>query len=254
MVFSNIIYISQRGVQNKGSGTIHMNILRWLNVSFQATLLPAHLQPLKVLVMPMPVTGRLILTYKIEGNLYLMLWLLKYKAFCLTAVCLIWVFQLFSHNSYLSNFPPRDERQRLINHVVYVSAQPIITANCRKKKIKLCRQKIESITSLKLSNDLSTCMSPNLINIKCTELKDLPVYNFHSPLKPCMQSGPRKRTIVRNIGITRAGSRPWILRPNSCHRVAWKKQRAIYTQTACQAIHTWACDSTAFSLIFSNAI
>jgi len=73
MVFSNIIYISQRGVQNKGSGTIHMNILRWLNVSFQATLLPAHLQPLKVLVMPMPVTGRLILTYKIEGNLYLML-------------------------------------------------------------------------------------------------------------------------------------------------------------------------------------
>lgn len=70
------------------------------------------------------------------------------------------------------------------------------------------------------SNDLSTCMSPILNNIKCTELKDLPVYNFHSPLKPCMQSGPRKRTIVRNIGITRAGSRPWILRPNSCHRVA----------------------------------
>lgn len=150
MVFSNIIYISQRDVQNKGSGTIHINILRCLNVRFQASLLPAHLQPLKVLVMPMPVTGRLILTHKIEENLFLMLWLLKYKIFCLTAVCLIWVFQLSSHNSDLSNFPPRDERQRLINQVIYISAQSIITANCRKKIIKLCRQKIVSITSSKL--------------------------------------------------------------------------------------------------------
>jgi len=148
--FPNIIYISQRDVQNKGFGTIHINILRWLNVSFQASLLPAHLQPLKVLVMPMPVTGRLILTYRIEDNLFLMLSLLKYKAFFLTAVCLIRVFQLSSHNSDLSNFPPRDERQRLINYVVYISAQSIVTANCRKKKCKLCRQKIGSITSSKL--------------------------------------------------------------------------------------------------------
>jgi hypothetical protein len=60
--------------------------------------------------------------------------LLKYKAFCLTAVCLIWVFQLSSHNSDLSNFPNREERQRLINHVDYISAQPIITAYCRGEK------------------------------------------------------------------------------------------------------------------------
>jgi hypothetical protein len=71
--FSNIIYISQRDVQNKVSGTIHINILRWLNVSFQDSLFPANLQPLKVLVMLMPVTGRLILTYKIEESLFLIL-------------------------------------------------------------------------------------------------------------------------------------------------------------------------------------
>lgn len=116
-------------------------------------------------------------------------------------------------------------------------------------------------TSLKKCENMLCCKIKGTIHLsftqsnllRCSDLADIPAYNFHNPLKPCMLSGPRKRTIVRNTGITTAGSRPCILRPNSCHKVAWKKEGAIYTQTTYQAINKLVWDFTCFNLISCHA-